>query len=116
MSAFLPTRALGGHAEDDHPRLRQRPVTPAEQRARWEVRAAQWRARELAESVFGAVSDMGVTGIRADGPVRALIRLDVPFVDLDVHRAREMRFLSAVESDPLLSNVRLLYVFGADSD
>jgi hypothetical protein len=115
MSAFLPSRPPGADPDRDAPRLQQRPLTPAERRARWEVRAAQWRARELAERVFGDVSAMGVTGIRADGPLRGLMRLDVPFEDLDDHRAREERFLAAVESDPLLASVRLVYVFGAEA-
>ncbi len=112
MSAFLPAQALGVDAERDHPRLQQRPLSPSEQRARWEVRAAQWRARELAETIFGSVEDMAVTGIRPDGSLRGLMRLDVPFDDLEGHRSRETRFLAAVETDPLLSAVRLVYVFG----
>lgn len=112
MSAFLPALPPGADPDRDAPRLQQRPLTPAERRARWEVRAAQWRARELAERVFGDVLAMGMTGIRADGPLRGLMRLDVPFDDLDDHRVREERFLAAAETDPVLANVRLVYVFG----
>ncbi|MDH3271496.1 MAG: hypothetical protein OEN56_09205 [Gemmatimonadota bacterium] len=111
MTAFLPRRP-GSGVEQDHPRLHQKPLSPAEQRARWEVRAAQWRARALAEAVFGRVGDMGLTGIRGKGPLRGLLRLDVPFEGLELHRARESRFLAAVESDPLLASVPLVYVFG----
>lgn len=114
MSAFLPSRPPGIDAERDHPRLQQRPLSRAELRARWEVRAAQWRARELAEAVFGRVRGMGVTGIRPDGLMRGLLRLDVPFDDLEAHRAREARFMAAVESDPVLANVRLVYVFAPE--
>ena len=114
MSAFLPPNSPGADTEPDHPRLQERPLSRAEEKARWEVRAAQWRARELAESVFGAVSDTGLTSVRSSGPLRGLMRLQVPFHDLDVHRAREARFLAAVESDPILSDVRLVYVFGPD--
>ncbi|MDX1495622.1 MAG: hypothetical protein R3253_16255 [Longimicrobiales bacterium] len=113
MSAFLPLPPSGPGPESDDPRLQQRPLSPAERRSRWEVRAAQWRARELAEAVFGEVSAMGVTGIRGHGPLRGLMRLDVPFHDLDVHEARQERFMAAVASDPLLASVRLVYVFGA---
>lgn len=57
---------------------------------------------------------MGLTGIRADGPLRGLMRLDVPFDDLRVHEARQERFMAAVASDPLLATIRLVYVFGAE--
>lgn len=113
MTAFLPARASNTEAEGDAPRLHQRPLTPAEQRARWEVRAAQWRARELAEDVFGEVLDMGLSGIRGQGPLRGLMRLDVPFDDLTGHVARQERFLAAAASDPILASVPLVYVFGA---
>ncbi|MDX1646703.1 MAG: hypothetical protein R3304_06130 [Longimicrobiales bacterium] len=112
MTAFLPRRGPGVELEPDHPRLQQPPPSPAEQRARWEVRAALWRARELAETVFGPVAGMGVSGIRAEGPLRGMMRLHVPFDDLDAHRAREASFMAAVEADPLLARVRLVYVFG----
>ena len=114
MTAFLPRGASDAQVQPDHPVLRQRPLTPAEARARWEVRAAQWRARELAEAVFGEVGAMKLTGLRADGPLRGLLRLDVAFRGLRDHREKEARFLAAVDADPLLSNVRLIYVIGPD--
>lgn len=114
MSAFVPGRAGQGGGEPDHPRLQQEPASPAEQRARWEVRAAQWRAHELAQLVFGRVSDMGLIGMRRKGGMRGLLRLDVPFDDLDAHRDREARFMAAVSIDPILSTVPLLYVIGPD--
>ena len=112
MSAFLPERGSQGNGDPDHPRLQQEPASPAEQRARWAVRAAQWRAHELAHLVFGGVADMGLTGMRRSGDMRGLLRLDVPFDDLDTHRDREARFMAAVSTDPLLSTVPLLYVIG----
>ncbi len=114
--ALLPPDSAHHGPEPDHPTLRQRPFSPAEIRARWEVRAAQWRAHELAELVFGSVSAVGLSGIRGDGTLRGLLRLEVPFAGLEAHREREARFLSAVEADPLLSGVRLVYVIGPDSD
>jgi hypothetical protein len=96
--------------EPEHPRLLQRPHSLAERRARWEVRAAQWRARELAEMVFGGITGSSLTGLRQDG-LRGLLRLDVPFEDLDAQRDREARFMAAVELDPVLTRVRLVYVF-----
>ena len=116
MSAFFPSQAFGPGPELEHPKLHQRPTSPEEERARWEVRAAQWRAREIAEHVWGSVSSMGLTGIRGAGPLRGMLRLDVPFEDLQAHRVRESRFLDAVSRDPLLSDVALVYVIGPDAD
>ena len=116
MNAFFPSQAAGPGPELDHPKLHQRPSSPEEQRARWEVRAAQWRAREIAEHVWGSVTSMGLTGIRGDGPLRGMLRLDVPFVDLERHLARETCFLEAVARDPLLAHVPLVYVIGPDAD
>lgn len=112
MSSLFPARSFSPEPEPDHPKLQQRPLAPAEARGRWEVRAAQWRAHELAEAVFGSVQRMGMSAIRTTGALRGLLRLDVPFADLDSHRAREARFLAAVDADPLLSTVRLVYVIG----
>jgi hypothetical protein len=112
VSAWIPGNARGEGPDPEHPQLRQRPLSPAEQRARWEVRAAQWRARELAENVFGSVSAMGLMGIRRQGPLRGLLRLDVPFADLEIHREREARFLAAVREDPLLADVPLVFLIG----
>lgn len=115
MSAFLPARPLGGAEPSEHPRLHQEPLSPAERRARWEVRAAQWRAYELAEHVFGGVSRMDLTGLRVEGLLRGLLRLDVPFQDLECHAELQARFLAAVASDPLLSRIELVYVIGPDA-
>jgi len=101
--------------EPDHPRLLQRPHSVAERRARWEVRAAQWRARELAEHVFGGVGESSLMSLRPHGPIRGLFRLQVPFVDLAAYRAQEARFLAAVDRDPVLARVRLVYVIAPDA-
>ena len=112
MSAFISGYAEQNESSRDNPVLRQEPYSPSEQRKRWEVRAAQWRARELAQLVFGDVSDMGLSGIRGGGEMRGLLRLDVPFDDLCKHHDREARFMAAVLTDPVLSAVPLLYVIG----
>lgn len=114
MSGFISGFAEQNESSRDNPVLRQEPYSPSEQRKRWEVRAAQWRARELAQLVFGDVSDMGLSGIRGGGEMRGLLRLDVPFDDLCKHHDREARFMAAVLNDPLLSAVPLLYVIGPD--
>ncbi len=115
MKALLPQGPHGSSPEPDHPRLHQQPFSLAERRARWEVRAAQWRAREIAEIVFGGVSESSLVSLRSDGPLRGLLRLEVPFLELGVHRARESRFLAAVESDPVLARIPLVYVIGPES-
>lgn len=114
MSAFLPARSAGASPETDHPVLRQRPLTPAEARSRWEIRAAQWRAVELAELIFGSVTDVGMSGFRSDGPIRGLLRLAVPVGELSAHQARQARFLAAADADPVLSRVPFVYVIGPD--
>ena len=114
MSAFISGYAEQNESSRDNPVLRQEPYSPSEQRKRWEVRAAQWRARELAQLVFGDVSDMGLSGIRGGGEMRGLLRLDVPFDDLCKHHDREARFMAAVLTDPVLSTVPLLYVIGPE--
>jgi hypothetical protein len=116
VSAFLPRSAHAWLPEPEHPGLQQRPLTDAERRARWEVRAAQWRARELAEIVFGRVTESALVGAKAGGTLRGLLRLRVPFGDLRQHRAREARFMAAVAADPVLAHVRLVYVIGPESD
>jgi hypothetical protein len=114
VTAIPEPFARGGLPEPDHPRLLQRPHSLSEQRARWEVRAAQWRARELAELVFGVVSESALSALRPHGPLRGLLRLRVPFSDLALHREREARFMAAVESDPVLARIRLVYVIAPD--
>lgn len=115
MKGFLPDGVRGGGLpEPDHPRLDQRPLSRAERRARWEVRAAQWRARQIAEAVFGRVGDSSLISLRATGPLRGLLRLEVPFLDVREHRVREDRFLAAVDKDPVLARIRLVYVIGPE--
>ena len=115
MTPLLPDRPQGA-VELDHPRLQQLPPSRAEQRSRWEVRAAQWRARQVAEDVFGDVVNMRLTGMRDSGAFRGMLRLDVPFADLDDHAERETRFLAAVAIDPVLAHVPLLYIIGPADD
>jgi hypothetical protein len=112
MSGFLPGNARGANHEAEHPRLLQGDLDQAQARARWAVRAAQWRARELAEAVFGDVGESSLRGLRTDGPARGLLTLTVPFDDLETHRELEARFMAAAYHDPVLSRVPLVYVFG----
>jgi hypothetical protein len=91
-----------------------------EERGRWEARAAQWRARALAEAVFGGEVEARLSGHTTRGPFRGLLHLRVPFpgggepgARLAEHRAREAAFLTAAARDPVLVQVPFLYVFAA---
>jgi hypothetical protein len=84
------------------------------ERDRWETRAAQWRARHLAEAVFGGEVEARLGGRASGGPFRGLLHLHVPFAALPDHRAREALFLAAAARDPVLARVPFLYVFGAE--
>ena len=92
-------------------------VAQDHERERWEARAAQWRARALAEAVFGGPRgsevEANLTGHGSGGPFRGLLHLRVPFDGLASHRQREAAFLMLAAQDPVLSRVPLLYVFGA---
>ncbi len=108
----IPSPSRGLTPEHDHPSLRQRALSVEERRSRWALRAAQWRACELATEIFGTVLDTQMTGIRTGGSLRGLLRLVVPFHDLDTHREAEARFLACAAKDPILTRVPLLYVVG----
>lgn len=114
--SLIPLRPGGGGERSDVPdTLLPGLPTLAESRARWEVRAAQWRALELASAVFGPGVRGTLTGVRSEGRLRGLLRLDVPFDSLEAHKAREERFLGMVADDPLMTRVPLLFVVGPDA-
>jgi len=120
MTTWLPHRPdeAGVDAERTTLFLPQR--SRSEQRRAWRVRAAEYRARALAELVFGGDVPTRLTGGPA-GPMRGgpdetggfqgMVSLDVPFVDLDVHRRRERLFRASAARDPVLSRVPLVFVF-----
>ena len=114
MIAF-PPRATAQSPDGDAQAQRQRAISLEEQHARWEVLAAQWRAHELAEAIFGRIKRTEMLGLRPTGPVRGLLHLEVPFTDLDTHRERERRFLTDAACDPILSRVHLIYVVGPET-
>jgi hypothetical protein len=116
MSAFLPSRAGGWDDRSDLPvPCLQGVLSEAERAARWEVRAAEWRALELARRAFGPEVRGTLLGMRIRGELRGLLRLDVPFQGLDIHRRREATFLEMVGGDPLMAQVPLLFVVGPDA-
>jgi hypothetical protein len=77
----------------------------------WEVRAAQWRARELAELAFGEDVRAELTGRGGSPPFRGLLNLTVPFRSMEDHQRRERIFLSWVPMDPILSAVPFVFLF-----
>jgi hypothetical protein len=79
---------------------------------RWEARAAQWRARELAESVFGGQVNARLTGRAGRQPFRGMLYLEVPFHDLATHRALEAVFLACASGDAVLGQIPLVFVLG----
>jgi hypothetical protein len=86
------------------------PGSRARTRARWELRALQWRAAELAEAIFGDRVSARRLGGGSLG-FRGLIELDVPFRDIERHRRDEARFVAAAARDELLGSAALVYVF-----
>lgn len=79
-------------------------------RSRWETRAAQWRALELAESVFGGCVTTRLTGRTPRSTFRGLLHLQVPFAGLERHRALEALFLASAARDPVLARVPFVFV------
>ena len=119
---FDPTFGFVPLEEDGEPwsSLVDPTLAREEERGRWEARAAQWRARALAEAIFGGEVEASLAGHTTRGPFRGLLHLRVPFprvegpdAGLAEHRAREAAFLSAAARDPVLVQVPFLYVFAA---
>jgi hypothetical protein len=95
-----------GPLGDDHERwvsLTDPTSVEVHQQDRWQARAAQWRARALAEVVFEGDVDACLAGQGVRGPFRGF----------GEHREREGRFLAAAGRDPLLTRIPFLFVFGA---
>lgn len=80
-------------------------------RTRWELAAARWRAHELARLVFGAETCVRVGSTAATSGFRGLLHLEVPFRDLEAHRARERLFVHHAGGDDLLRRVPFIFVF-----
>ena len=96
----------GEHVEHLDPLLERR----LEQRP-WEIRAAQWRARALAEIAFGEGVVVSLSGRIGYQAFRGLLTLSVPFRGLRDHREREAMFLTWARQDEALSRVPLVFVF-----
>lgn len=79
--------------------------------ARRRLRAAAWRALELARAVFGPGVSLRLRPAAGRGGFGGLLHLDVPFDDLSDHRLREDVFTACAGIDPLLSRIHMVYVF-----
>ena len=112
MSDFVPGTPRGPFPDPEHPALLQQPRSAAEQRARWAVRAAQWRAVDLARTVWGSVGRTAMLGMGTHADFRGLLHLEVPFRGLDEHRRLEAVFLEGAAADPILAGVPLLFAVG----
>lgn len=101
--------------EDSHTTIVESEPTREQRLLRWGVRAAQWRAVELAQSVFGPGVRSRLAGMTPRGAFRGLLHLDVEVrrMSLGDHRAREERFLATVQADPLLARHQFVFIFGA---
>ncbi len=81
---------------------------------RWVVRAAQWKALELAEQVFGPGVEARLEGDAGPPPFRGLVRLAVPFHGLERHWRRERIFTELAGQDEVLREAPLVFVFEPD--
>lgn len=109
MSALVPRGDLPTDGPGDDVTFVE-PGSRARALARWELRALQWRAAELAEAVFGGRVGARVLGGGGQG-LRGMLELEVPFVDLAGHRAAEDRFLAWAARDDVLAGAALVVVF-----
>jgi len=110
VSDLFPRRA-GPMDHDSSEVVRIDPtIAVQESRQRWETRAAQWRARDLAELVFGGEVEARLSGRGSSQTFRGMLHLTVPFADLDTHRAREAVFLASAAADPVLTQVPFVFV------
>lgn len=120
MSELFPRRPTGPEGDPERTEHLDRSRELQEARARWTLGTARWRARELAETIFGGEVSVRLPAASADAgaggsfPFRGLLHLDVPFRDLEAHRSRERVFLACAGADPVLSRVPFLYVFRPD--
>jgi len=110
VSEILPIRPAGPPQEQERTFYVDPTRGEVATRRAWEQRAAQWRARELAERVFGGEVTARLTGRSGARPFRGLLHMEVPFADLESHRALETVFLASAARDPLLSEVPFVFV------
>lgn len=107
---FVPSGPVFGGLEPD-PMEYLDPSIRREAIRRWELRALEWRAVALAEAVFGGRVAPRVVGSHAAEGLRAILELEVPFDDLERHRASEAAFLAAAGRDEVLGTFPMVVLF-----
>jgi hypothetical protein len=116
VSAFLPEGPGGFIPLPEPTSIQDRTLDEDRLRLRWELRAAQWSALDLARDVFGEEASAALSGYPARAAFRGLLHLEVPLEgigrgDLERHREREARFTRLAALDPVLRRVSLVFVF-----
>jgi hypothetical protein len=118
VTSWLPLPSRRAESDPEHTTFVDPTRDLAVVRSRWEVRSAEWRAVALAEAIFGRPVGVRLQGVRPPPPrasrgigFRGLLRLEVPFDELDLHRWRESVFQACAAEDPVLCRVPLVYVF-----
>jgi hypothetical protein len=118
MSGLFPRLAVPPGGDRESTEFLDPFLEVREERQGWTLQAVRWRARELAEAIFGddvPVSvEPGPAGSSARLVFQGLLRLSVPFEGLAHHRARECLFTACAADDPVLSAVPVIYVFDPD--
>lgn len=115
MSPFLPFRPADLPGDPESTSIQDPRRETEQHRLRWEIRAAQWRALEIARSLWGEEVATSLSGYPARGGFHGLLELEVPHggdFDLETHRELEARFIHIAGLDPLLARVPLVYIFG----
>lgn len=111
MTAFLPQPpGFVPEGPDRHELVDPRNRRETHQ-ARWSLQAARWQAVSLAQELFGPSVQSRLVGTPGREGFQGLLRLAVPFLDLDDHRDREATFVRAAGADPVLAGVPLIFVF-----
>ena len=113
MSAFFPIPPASSPEEGEATTLFDLHRQRVWAERRWQVRAAQFRALALAESIFAGRVSAQLSGTRLEGPFRGLLHLEVPFESLEDHLEREQRFTAVAGRDPVLARSPFVFVFSA---
>jgi hypothetical protein len=82
-------------------------------RHHWTLQSALWRARLLAEAVFGGSCVCEIGEFPKTRLFQGLLELEVPFTNPEQHFCRERIFRSWAGRDPVIGQLSLVFVFRA---